>query len=154
MIIRSFKKRDAEALLKVFLSSVQDIASRDYSQEQIAAWIPDNPESIEQWLRHISALNPFVAEIDHQIIGYADLQPCGLIDHFYVSGMYARQGAGTQLMAHIEAEARKGRLSALTAFVSLTAEPFFLHHGFCVVKRCSPVRRGVILSNTLMRKSL
>jgi len=97
-------------------------------------------------------LSPFVAEVNHRIIGYADLQNNGLIDHFYVSGGYVRQGVGSRLMAEIEKEARNSGLHELTSFVSLTAEPFFLHHGFRIVRRCFPVRHGVMLPNALMRK--
>ena len=41
---------------------------------------------------------PFVAEIEGQIVGYADLQEDGYIDHFFVSGSMARRGVGSALM--------------------------------------------------------
>jgi len=45
-------------------------------------------------------------------------------------------------------------LVALTSNVSKTAEPFFALHGFHVVERRFPVRRGMMLENALMRKAL
>lgn len=152
MIIRRFKRDDGEILLKVFLSSVRNVASRDYTPQQIAAWLPNDDQSIQRWLSNISQLRPYVVEVNHKVAGYADLQRSGLIDHFYVSGEYTGQGVGTSLMKHIASEARRDGLRELTAFVSLTAEPFFLRHGFSVVERCFPVRHGVTLPNTLMRK--
>lgn len=152
MIIRRFKRDDGEILLKVFISSVRNVASLNYTPQQIAAWLPNDDESVQRWLSNINHLCPFVAEVNCKIVGYADLQRSGLIDHFYVSAEYTGQGVGTCLMKHIESEARREGLSELTSFVSLTAESFFLHHGFSVVERCFPVRHGVTLPNTLMRK--
>ena len=57
-------------------------------------------------------------------------------------------------MARIHEEAQSLGLVELTSNVSKTAEPFFALHGFHVVERRFPVRRGVTLQNALMRKSL
>lgn len=153
MDIRRFKTGDEIALLRVFQSAVRETAARDYTAEQTAAWAPAdiNPG---QWARQISILKPFIAEMNGEIAGYADLQPDGLIDHFYVAAHYARQGVGTRLMLHIEAEARRLAISELTSEVSITAEPFFARFGFKVEKRQCPVRRGVTLQNAFMRKNL
>jgi len=58
------------------------------------------------------------------------------------------------LMERVYQEARSLGLTELTSDVSKTAEPFFLRHGFQVVERRFPVRRGVTLENALMRKKL
>lgn len=47
---------------------------------------------LERWANHIKELQPFVVELDGEIAGYADVQPNGYIDHFFVSGTYSRQG--------------------------------------------------------------
>jgi putative acetyltransferase len=153
MDIRRFKTGDEMALLRVFQSAVRETAARDYTAKQTAAWAPAdiNPG---QWACQISVLKPFIAEINDEIAGYADLQANGLIDHFYVAAHYARQGVGTRLMQHIKAEARGLGISELTSEVSITAEPFFTRFGFKVEKRQCPVRRGVTLQNALMRINL
>lgn len=58
------------------------------------------------------------------------------------------------LMARIHQEAISLDVQKLTSDVSKTAEPFFLRHGFQVVERRFPVRRGVTLENALMCKKL
>lgn len=153
MKIRRFKAGDERALFRVFFSSVHDLASQDYTPEQIEAWAPTNvyPQS---WASHMQLLQPFVVEVDGDIAGYADVQSNGYIDHFYVSGTHARQGVGTLLMNRIVDEAQRSGLDELTSNVSKTAEPFFLRHGFYVVERKFPVRHGVTLENALMRKDL
>ena len=99
-------------------------------------------------------LRPFIVEVDGEIAGYADVQLNGYIDHFFVSGTYPRQGVGTLLMNTIHEKARQLGVYELTSNVSKAAEAFFLRHGFHVVERGFPVRRGVVLQNALMRKKL
>ncbi|NYT59310.1 GNAT family N-acetyltransferase [Alcaligenaceae bacterium] len=153
MEIRRFKSGDEGALFQVFLSAVHDIASRDYTVEQIKAWAPaDFPP--ELWASRMRELQPFVVEVDGDIAGYADIQTNGYIDHFFVSGAYPRQGVGTQLMNRIHEQAQLIGLNELTSDVSQTAQPFFSHHGFHVVEQRLLTKRGVTLQSGLMRKDL
>ena len=55
-------------------------------------------------------------------------------------------------MERIHEEAKLLGLTELTSDVSKTTEPFFAIHGFHVVERRYPIRRGVTLQNALMRK--
>lgn len=153
MEIRRFKLGDEAALFNVYYSAIHKVASRDYSPEQVAAWAPADFD-MNLWVNLVQKIRPFVVELDNEIVGYADVQPDGYIDHFFVSGSYPRQGIGTQLMARIHEKAKSLGLMELTSNVSKTAEPFFTLHGFHVVERRFPIRRGVILQNALMRKIL
>jgi len=151
--IRRFKPDDEAALFRVFFTSIHELASKDYSPEQVEAWAPSDFD-MAAWADQVRKNQPFVAEIDGEVVGYADVQPDGYIDQFYVSGLHSRQGIGGRLMARIHDEAGSRGLAALTSNVSKTAEPFFALHGFQVVERRFPVRRGVMLENALMRKVL
>lgn len=153
MKIRRFRNGDEISLFSVFLSSVHTLASHYYTHEQIAAWAPSDIDP-DHWTNRMRALRPFVVEVDGEIAGYADVQPNGYIDHFYVSGAYPRQGVGTLLMDRIHEEARERGIGELTSNVSKSAEAFFLRHGFHVVERGFPGCRGVTLQNALMRKYL
>ncbi|HGE7990712.1 TPA: GNAT family N-acetyltransferase, partial [Salmonella enterica] len=106
MKIRRFSNGDEISLFRVFFSSVHTIASHYYTREQIDAWAPADID-LERWANHIKELQPFVVELDGEIAGYADVQPNGYIDHFFVSGTYSRQGVGTLLMNCIHEEARQ-----------------------------------------------
>jgi len=88
------------------------------------------------------------------IVGYADVQANGYIDHFYVSGHHPRQGIGNALMARIHEEAARLGLTELTSDVSRSAQPFYAHHGFEIVELRYPERRGVVIPNALMRKRI
>lgn len=153
MEIRRFRYGDEAALFRVFLSAIHVIASQDYTTEQIDAWAPADL-NLDRWANRVREIWPFVVEIGDEVVGYADVQQDGYIDQFFVSGSHARKGIGTRLMARIHEEALSLGLTELTSDVSKTAEPFFILHGFQVVERRYPIRRGVTLQNALMRKVL
>jgi putative acetyltransferase len=140
-------------LWAVFHSAIHDLASKDYSPEQIDAWAPDVFDDAV-WANRMRGIRPFIAERDGKIVAYADLQASGYIDHFFVSGPCAGQGVGGMLMRHIHAAAEVQGNATLTSDVSLTAQPFYRRFGFVVVERRLPVIRGVALPNALMRKTL
>lgn len=151
--IRAFRIGDETALRDVFYSAVHEVASRDYTAQQIDAWAPRAYDARE-WATRMRAIRPFVVERSGQIVAYADVQPDGYIDHFYVSGACAKQGIGSRLMNHLHEVADAQGVDALTSHVSRTAQPFFARFGFIVVELRSPVQRGVVVPNALMRKRL
>lgn len=153
MDIRRFEIGDEGSLRRVFHSAIHLIASQNYSQQQIEAWAPDDVD-MDGWRRYMQGLAPFVVEFDGDVVGYADLQANGYIDHFFVSGHHPRRGIGSLLMRRIHEETAALALHELTSNVSRSAEPFFFRFGFDVVERREPVVRGVAIPNALMRKGL
>ena len=153
MEIRRFRLGDEAALFRVYFTAIHGVASRGYSPEKIEAWAPADLD-VDLWANRVQKIRPFVVDFDNEIVGYADVQPDGYVDHFFVSGSHPRQGIGTRLMTRIHEEATSLGLTELTSNVSKTAEPFFALHGFHVVERRFPVLRGVTLQNALMRKEL
>lgn len=103
---------------------------------------------------YISRCKPFVVVEGAQILGYSDLQPDGLIDHFYCHHQAQRRGVGSLLMNTIFNKAKQAKLDRLYSFVSITAKPFYLHFGFKVVRPNEAEIRGVLLNNFLMERLL
>ena len=153
MQIRRFIEGDEAALFRVRQSSIHQVASRDYTREQVDAWAPFDMDPA-LWRERVRGIDPFVVLEGHEIVGYADVQPNGYIDHFFVAGDHGGKGVGSLLMQRIHEEAAALGLTELSSDVSRTAQPFFLRHGFVVVEQRSPVRRGVVIPNALLRKSL
>lgn len=154
MHIRSYLAADAAALWEVFHSAVHQLTTKHYNLAQRQAWAPDTPDW-PQWQQRLQALAPFVAvNAQNQPLGYADLQSDGYIDHFFVAASASRQGAGRLLMQYIEQQAAQRGITQLSADVSLSAQPFFRHFGFMLVRQQTPVLRGVALSNAHMVKKI
>jgi putative acetyltransferase len=150
--IRGYRTEDAPVLWAVFSSAIREIAARDYSPEQIAAWAPDTFDA-SRWAKRMADIAPFVAERDGHVVGYADVQPNGYIDHFFVAGHAGRQGVGTRLMHEIHSRADSSGLTALFADVSITARPFFERWDFAVEQEQRVFVGEISLTNYRMRKN-
>ena len=153
MYVRDFTFGDEPALQAVFYSAVHTTAASDYTPAQLDTWAPDRPD-MERWTVQMRAIRPFVVEEEGRIVGYADLQVNGYIDHFYVSGTNARRGVGRILMDRIHTRAQELKLTRLFSDVSRTAQPFFKRFGFLVLEHKTVVVGGVSLPNALMTKDL
>lgn len=151
--LRPFRNGDEAALRAVFYSSVHVLARRHYSAAQLAAWAPRLYDGA-QWRARMHANQPFIAELDGAIAGYADLQASGYIDQFFVAGAYGGRGVGKALMAHIHQQAERRGVRELFSDVSLAAELFFRKSGFAIQARQQVDVHGVVLANARMRKAL
>ena len=151
--IRRFESGDEETLRMLFYYTVRKICINDYTDAQVSAWAP-NIYVAEDWNKKIALLNPFIVLLDGQVVGYADLQPDGYVDHFFCHWQHQGKGVGTALMQQLIAEGARNFNHRLYANVSLTAKPFFERHGFIVAKQQSVDIRGQTLTNFLMEKEL
>jgi putative acetyltransferase len=104
--------------------------AKNYTNEQLEFWAPEIYDEME-WSERITGIRPFVARLNGKIVGYADLQLDGLIDHFLVHGEYQRRGIGGALMAKVLSQ--DAELETLHSNVCLTAKAFFIRHGFEVL---------------------
>jgi putative acetyltransferase len=149
--IRRYEHGEEAALFDVYYTAIHLVASRNYTIEQVEAWAPQDIDP-DLWRDKIRAINPFVAKLNGELVGYADVQSSGYIDHFFVSGRHPRKGIGSLLMQRIFGEAQVLGVSTLTSDVSRTAQPFFEKFGFVLVEQRSRELRGVVVPNALMRR--
>lgn len=151
--IRRYEVADLDGLIELFRSSVRSIASRDYTHEQIMAWAPDDIDREATASRNLSKPT-WVAEIDGEIVGFADLEPTGHLDRMFVHPAYQRRGVATTLLRTVEAAAKEQNIMRLCSEVSITARPFFEHHGFNFVAPQTVTVRGQQFINYRMEKPL
>jgi putative acetyltransferase len=151
--IRRYEPGEETSLFDVYFTAIHLVARRDYTVEQVEAWAPRDVD-ISVWQNKIRKINPFVAELNGELVGYADVQPDGYIDHFFVSGKHPRRGIGSLLMTRILEEAKSLTASALTSDVSRTAQPFFVKFGFVVTEQRYPEVRGIVIPNAHMRRNI
>ncbi|PMH29927.1 GNAT family N-acetyltransferase [Vibrio lentus] len=149
--IRNYQASDAKALWEIYFHTVRNINVRDYSQEQVEAWAPSDFDS-ELWQKCLHRIQPFVAELDGRVVGYTDLQPNGLIDHFFCHHEYQGKGVGRALMEHVFQIGSVRGVSRYFSEVSITARPFYEHLGFTVVNEQEVEMCGVKLTNYVMEK--
>ncbi|CAG9295960.1 GNAT family N-acetyltransferase [Celerinatantimonas diazotrophica] len=149
--IRNYKESDAQALWDIFYHTVHNVNIRDYSKAQVSAWAPDNFD-FAIWQRKMNSILPIVAQIDGEIVGYADVQNSGLIDHFFCHYEHQGKGVGRSLMERIMVVGKAKGISRFFSEVSITARPFYEKFGFIVVKEQTVEMRGEKLQNFVMEK--
>lgn len=151
VFIRPYCESDASHLWLLFYDTVRQVNIRDYSQAQVEAWAPDHFDA-EIWQQRMDLIRPFIAEINGEIVGYADLQDDGLIDHFFCHHQYQGQGVGRSLMQHLLAVGEQRGLFRFYSEVSQTACSFYLKFGFKVIQQQMVHVRGQQLKNYVMEK--
>jgi putative acetyltransferase len=151
--IRDYQGSDAKALWDIHFHTIRNVNIRDYSQAQVEAWAPDISDN-SVWLKRMKGLDPYVAILEELIVGYADLQYDGYIDHFFCHGNHQGKGIGKSLMQKIIFTAKSKGIERLYSHVSITAKPFFEHFGFQVLTEQQVEIRGQVLTNYVMEKSV
>lgn len=149
--VRCYQDGDAKHIASIFYNTVHTVNAKDYTKEQLNAWAPYY-DNYAAWQEKCAKLNPFVATIDGAIVGFAEFEPNGHIDCFYVHHEFQGAGVGAALMREIEIEAREKLLPRIYAEVSITAKPFFVRKGFQVIKQQTVQIRDIELTNFLMEK--
>jgi GNAT superfamily N-acetyltransferase len=153
MLIREYKTGDAPQIVRLFFKTVRSVNLSDYSEEQVRAWAPVEPDA-SLWHERMARNWTFVAECNAQIAGFAELTNDGLLLMLYCHKDFVRNGIGTVLYQAVELKAHALQLQSIRADVSLTAYPFFLRQGFHIVRSQDSIRSGVTLRNYLMEKPL
>jgi putative acetyltransferase len=151
--IRDYQASDCEALAGIFTRAVRQIARRDYSPAQIAAWAPQTHDMDAFGARRI-ARPTFVAEYKKQVAGFTDLDGEGHIDMFYVDPDFQRRGVGSAMLRFVTERAQAERCKRLFGEVSITARPVFERHGFKVLAYQTVETNGQALGNYRMEKLL
>lgn len=153
LLIRPSTPEDAAATLAVFRAAVRVTAAADYTREQVEAWAPDDLD-LDTWAARRAARRTVVAEVDGRVVGFTDVDDDGYVDMMFVDPGAGRTGVGSALLAWASGEAVRRGATSLSTHASLTARPFFEHHGFVVTQENRPVRRGVALTNFTMTRRL
>lgn len=156
MEILKFKETDTEEIVSLFYETVHSVNAKDYSHAQLDAWAPrDEIDSkMISWQESLSRNITFVAKINDQVVGFSDLTHTGYLDRLFVHKDYQGQGIATALVERLESEAKNLNLLEIHVEASVTAKPFFEHHGYKVVRSQTIKRKGVKLTNFKMYKKI
>lgn len=133
MEVRKFREGEEKELWALFYNTIHNVNIQDYDKAQLDAWAPDDLD-INVAIQKFRAIDPFVIIQKGKIIGYADIQSDGYIDHFYCHHEFQGQGVGSTLFATLDKEAKKNGILKMYSNVSITARPFFEAMGFSVEK--------------------
>lgn len=150
--IRPMTGEDGQALRELFRQSIQQIASKHYDADAIAAWSAsaDDADFVTRLQRGLT----LVALLHGEAVGFAQLYPADHIEMMYLSPPGSGLGIATLLCQHLEDEARIAGSQTLSTASSLAARRFFESMGFRVVAEETVQRNGVAINRLHMEKIL
>ena len=149
MTLRDYTKTDCAELAELFYDTVHTVNAKDYTQEQLDAWATGKV-NLEAWNESFQAHRTVVAEMDGKIVGFGDMDETGYLDRLYVHKDYQRRGVAAAICDALE---QRTKAAEFTTHASITARPFFEKRGYTVAREQQVERRGVWLTNFVMKKS-
>lgn len=151
--IRPARPEDARAMSRVFAAAIEGKARDSYGPRERTAWIArGTPERFAAMLED-GRNRLFVAASGAAVQGIAGLTGCEL--SLLYTTPDAPPGTGARLLAAVEDVARAGGIAGLGVTASRNALPFYLRHGYAVVRLATrPLPGGVALPVCLMAKAL
>ena len=153
LTFRRAVRADLDAVQQLFVNTIRNVCTKDYSPDQIRAWTA-SVEDKERWTRILEAQYFILALSGDRIVGYASLKDTDYLDFLYVHHEYQRQGVASAVYSQVEEEALRRGALVFSSDVSYTARPFFESRGFSVEKENRRMIRGVEIRNYRMRKTL
>lgn len=141
---------------EVFESAVRLTASADYSEKQIEAWAPSQLRADEMivWGEARANARTIIAVGGGERVGFSDPVDGPVLDMLYVEPRSGRRGVATAHLEEILRLASEAGTNAIETEASITARPFFEHHGFVVLRKQTPTFRGVAMVSFRMRRPL
>lgn len=82
--IRQFQCGEEAVLRKLMFDTIRSVTIKHYSDNQVKAWAHTDIAD-ESWQDRLRSNQPLVAVLNGKIVGFADIQANGLIDHFFLS---------------------------------------------------------------------
>ncbi|ANK91865.1 MULTISPECIES: GNAT family N-acetyltransferase [Rhizobium] len=148
ILIRPYVPGDVDATIEIFLRSIREVSSKDYSAAEIEAWAKVEDRAL--WAERRMSRPAWMAEIAGNPVGFSDLASDGCLDMMFVHPGYQGVGVATCLLGRVEEEALKLGFRRISTEASRTARPFFERKGFRVITRQTVEKRGQGLENFLM----
>ena len=146
---------DAEALAGVYERSVAALGLRDYTPEQVAAWIGQGARAGRFRARLSDGRRCWVAVDEAGAVqAFIDLEADGHIDFLYAAPEAAGTGVAGRLLDVLEAAAVADGLTRLYVEASEAARRFFVKRGYAGVARRDFEIGGVAIHNYAMERRL
>ena len=146
--LRPVTAQDVPVMTALFHRTVHTVNAADYSPAELDAWSPAPPDA-SAWTASFAGRIALVAEVDGVLAGFADMTADGYLDRLYVSADHQRMGVAAALCDALESACMA---PVLTTHASITAKGFFERRGYALVRTQQVERRGVLLTNHVMRK--
>lgn len=151
--LRPFLPTDTPILAAIFVASIGELTSDDYSEEQQAAWA-SAAEDEAAFGKRLAGQLTLIASLQNSPVGFASLKGPDHIDLLYVHPSATLRGVAAMLCDALEKLAGARGATKLTVDASDNAQEFFLKRGYVATQRNTLTMGEEWLANTTMTKTL
>lgn len=146
MKITKYQAENRDEVIALIKQTIKTVNKQDYSSNQVEAWADFNPET---WAKGLENHLAVIVTLEERIVGFADMDDTGYLDHLYVHFDYQRRGVAQLLLSFLE---KNHQGKTFTTYASKTAQPFFEVFGYDVIKENQLILRGETFINYYMKK--
>jgi ribosomal protein S18 acetylase RimI-like enzyme len=142
IIVREASPEDALLACEVLRRSIRELCAVDHKNDEkaLAEWLENKTaDNVRRWLASPSTYG-VVAERDGTVCGFAMVGKDGTISLCYVLPDVHHSGAGKKMLAELEAQAARWKLTSLGVESTLTAKPFYERNGYVSTGESVPVK--------------
>ena len=150
MFLREYKSEDCNETYNLFYNTVHTINSKDYREEQLNVWANTEIDLIK-WDNSLKSKYTVIAEEDNIVVGFGNIDKTGYLDMLYIHKDYQGKGIATEICNNLES---KYNVKEIEVHSSITAKSFFIKRGYKIVKEQLVERKGIYLTNFVMKKGL
>jgi len=151
--LRPFLPTDTPILAAIFVASIAELTSDDYSEAQQAAWA-SAAEDEAAFGKRLAGQLTLIASLQNAPVGFASLKGADHIDLLYVHPNAVLHGVAAMLCDALEKLAGARGATKLTVDASDNAQEFFLKRGYEATQRNTLTIGDEWLANTTMTKTL
>ena len=151
--LRPFLPTDTPTLAAIFVASISELTSDDYSEAQQAAWA-SAAEDEAAFGQRLAGQLTLIASLQNAPVGFASLKGADHIDLLYVHPNAVLHGVAAMLCDALEKLAGARGATKLTVDASDNAQEFFLKRGYEATRRNTVIIGDEWLANTTMTKTL
>ena len=155
MEIRTYRQEDLKEIAALFYNTVHTVNAADYTEQQLDAWADGNidyaawNQSLQEHMTLAAVMPPEKESGIEQIVGFADMDSTGYLDRLYVHKDFQRHRIASELCDRLE---QAVDAENFITHASITAKPFFEKRGYKVVREQQVERKGILLTNYVMKK--
>ena len=149
--IRRYRKGEEESLRQLCRDTTCLVNVNEYGKALVEKWASRLDNRID-WKERVKYKNPFVAEIDGEIVGFAELTRKGNISAFYSHRLWQNKGIGSALLETIVEEADSLGIKTIQVESSISASKFFISRGFDKIEEKTTLTDGLPSKSILLQQ--
>lgn len=135
-------------IIKLMDRTIRAVCCNDYTDDEIEKWSPAGRE--QRLVEKLKSSYAILALIDGALAGFGNTEGAE-IDCLYVSDEHQGEGIGSMILQDLEDKAFSYG-NTIHVYSSITAEGFFLSHGYRRIRENIVERDGVLIHNWYMEK--